>query len=170
MKHQKNRKNRKPRKHNPTGSRSKDTSNRVARAISQMRTAGASLRKASRDFGLDPRTVVRRGRSALRKLPNGRYATKADDRIVRVLVLPTPTGLIEVAVRDSRDASQVGQYWDSVDKYLQTGDASGLQKFEGKIIIDSDGQRVPLLTDTEELDRLGSAGVLSFESVYAGVA
>jgi hypothetical protein len=85
-------------------------------------------------------------------------------------VVPTHEGVGEIVTRDSRQASQLATYWIAVQKYLQTGDTSALSKFEGTNITDADGAQVPLLTDLEELDRLGSAGVLSFESLYAGVA
>lgn len=73
----------------------------------------------------------------------------------------------EIAVRGSRQATLLGEYWNGVRKYLTTGDASGLKKFRGKKIRDTDGDQIPLITDLTELNRLGSAGVLSFESMYA---
>jgi hypothetical protein len=76
-------------------------------------------------------------------------------------------GLREVATRDSRQASNAGKQSAAVLRYLQTGNASRLGQFKGEYIIDAVGERVPLLTDLEELDELGSAGVLSFESLYA---
>lgn len=147
--------------------RFQDRWTRVTHVISKMRADGVSLHQASREFGLDPRTVVRLGRPALRKRANGRYAAKASDRLLRVLLVPTPEGLREIAVRDSRQASQVAEYWNAVHRYLETGDDSALRKFRRKRITDANGVRVPLLTDLDELDRLGSAGVLSFESLYA---
>lgn len=86
---------------------------------------------------------------------------------MRVLVIPTPSGLDEISVRDSRQATQLAKYWNAVQRYLQKGDESALRKFTGKRITDAKGKAVPLLTDTHELDRLGNAGVLSFESLYA---
>lgn len=140
---------------------------RVTHAISKMRGEGVSLRQASREFGLDPRTVTRLARPALRKRANGRYKAKPNDRLLRVLVVPSPEGLREVAIRDSRQASQLAEYANAVQKYLETGDSAALRKFRRKRITDASGNRVPLLTDLAELDRLGSAGVLSFESLYA---
>lgn len=147
--------------------RSQDIWNRVAHVISKMRADGASLHEASRESQIDPRTVIRWSGSALRKTAKGRYAARASDRLLRVLLVPTPTGLNEVAIRDSRQASELAKYSDAVQKYLETGAASELHKFDGQYIIDADGQRVRLLTNLGELDRLGSAGVLSFESLYA---
>jgi hypothetical protein len=50
---------------------------------------------------------------------------------------------------------------------LETGDATGLAKFDGKFIRGSGGSKIELLTDLNQLKRLGSAGVLSFHSIYA---
>ena len=149
---------------------SQDRWNRVTQVVSKMRTEGISLQKASREFALDPRTVARLGRAALRKERGGRYLAKPTDSLIRVLVIPTAGGLGEIAVRDSREASLVGKYWAAVQKYLETGDASALQKIRRKTITDADGKRVRLIKDLTELERLGSAGVLSFESLYAKAA
>ncbi|HEY7405868.1 MAG TPA: hypothetical protein VIB39_20250 [Candidatus Angelobacter sp.] len=86
-----------------------------------------------------------------------------------VLLIPTPTGLTEITIRDSRQATQLAEYWNAVQRYLQTGDESELRRFKGKHIKDAKGRSMPLLTDTQELDRLGNAGVLSFESLYVRV-
>jgi len=141
----------------------------VGQAVTEVRT-GASLTQASRKFGLDPRTVRQLARPALRKLRNGRWAARTHDHLLRVLVIPSPEGLREIGVNDSRQATRLGKYWTAVDRYLSTGDASALREFRGKYIIEASGKRVPLLTDLHELDRLGSAGVLSFESLYARAA
>jgi hypothetical protein len=139
---------------------------RAAHVISKMRADGVSLRRASREFGIAPRMVRRLAGPALRKRPNGRYAAKPIDRLLRVLVIPTKQGPGEIAVRDSRQATQLADYWIAVHRYLQTGDASSIKKFRGKRVTDATGKRVRLVTDLNELDRLGSAGVLSFESIY----
>jgi len=131
-----------------------------------MRADGVSLRQASRAFGLDSRVVIGLAGSALRKRANGRYAAKASDRLLRVLVLPTSEGLQEVATRDSREASKAGEYWNAAHLYLATGDASAIRQFDGKKITDVNGSKIRLLTDLKELDRQGSAGNLSFESIY----
>lgn len=147
-----------------------DTWTRVEHAVSKMRADDVSLRQASREFGLSPGTVIRWAGSALRKRRDGQYVAKPSDRLLRVLVIPTHEGLREIAVRDSRQASQVGAYWAAVQKYLETGDPSALRKIRRKTITDADGKRVRLIKDLADLDRLGSAGVLSFESLYAKAA
>jgi helix-turn-helix, Psq domain len=148
--------------------RVQDIHNRVAQAVAKIRE-GASLQQAAREFGLSTETLVRIGRSALRKLPNGRYVARGADRLFRVLVLPTTQGLREIILDDSRAASLVGRYWNAVHVYLATGDDSGLAEFVGEVVIDASRRPVQLLTNLNDLDRLASAGVLSFESIYAGV-
>lgn len=139
---------------------------RATHVISKMRADGISLRGASRAFGLNPDVVLRLAGPALRKRANGRYAAKSIDRLLRVLAIPTKQGTGEIALRDSRQATLLAEYWIAVHAYLQTGDASSIKKFRGKRITDANGKRVRLVTDLNELDRLGSAGVLSFESIY----
>jgi len=141
----------------------------IGQIVSEMRD-GASRRKASQKFARDPRIVQQLARPALRKLRNGRWAARSHDRLLRVLLIPTRKGLTEIGVRDSRQASLLGKYWTAVERYLQTGDASALREFRGRYIVDASGKRVSLLTNPREIDRLGSAGVLSFESLYARAA
>src|SRR5580693_3917829 len=74
-----------------------DEWNRIVQAISKMESDRLSLPEASREFGLAPRKVVQLGRSALRKGANGRYLAKNGNRLLRVLLLPAPEGLIETA-------------------------------------------------------------------------
>ena len=141
--------------------------NRVAHVISKMRSADISLTQAAREFGVSPRMVLDLGGSALRTMGNGRYAANPKDNLLRVLVITTSQGLQETAVRGSNVASVIGSHSDAVQKYLRTGDASALKSFSHLTIRDASGNPIELLTDTDELDRLGSAGVLSFESLYA---
>jgi hypothetical protein len=132
-----------------------------------MRADGTSLNRAAREFGIDPKVLTKLARSALRKQPNGRYVARKDDRLLRVLVTLTEDGTQEIAIRDSRQASRLGTYWVAVQKFLQTGDASALKKFHGTKITDATRKRFLLLTDEAQLNRLGSAGVLSFETLYS---
>ena len=142
----------------------------VAHTVSKMRVDRASLHQAAAEFGATPRQVLRLGGAALRKLKNGRYVAKAFDQLLRVLVLPTMEGVREIAVIDSRQATLLAEYWNAVQRYLETGDDSALKKFRGKQITDANGHHFEMLTAPEELEPLASAGVLSFESIYARAA
>jgi hypothetical protein len=126
-----------------------------------------SLSKASKEFGIAPSIVSELGRPALRKT-NGRYKATKTDRLLRIVTMLTAKGKKEIATRDSVQASLIGSHWASVQRYLQTGDDSALQKFKGKKITDASRKRHLLLTDLQELVRQGSFGVLRFESMYVG--
>ncbi len=147
----------------------RDFWNDVGQIATEVRSGG-SLSEVARKYHRNPRKVLRAAPAAFRKLKNGRYAAKTSDRILRVLVRPTRKGLREIGLRDSRQASLLGQYWTAVERYRDTGDASALRKFRGKHITDATGKRVRLLTDLRALDHLGSACVLSFETLYAKAA
>jgi hypothetical protein len=131
---------------------------------------GGSLHQTSKKFRRDPRLIQRLARSALRKRRNGRWAAKKRDSLLRVLPVPTNKGLVEIGIVDSQLASLLGKYWSVVERYQDTGDTSGLRDFAGKHVVDASGNEFPLLTDLQELDRLGSAGAFSFESLYGKVA
>lgn len=140
----------------------------VAHVISRMRR-GVSLSKASEEFAIESSSVVELGHPALRKR-NGRYVVTKTDRLLRVINALLVEGKREIATRDSRQASIVGSHWAAVQRYLQTGDDSALLRFKGKKVTDASGKRHLLLTDLKEIDRQAAAGVLSFESMYAGGA
>ena len=146
--------------------REQDLWDRIVSVHSKMRS-GASLQEASREIGIAPKTVIRWSGKALRRASDGRYTPKRSDRLLRVLMLPFPDGVREVAIIGSRQATTVGEYWNEVHRVLEIGDESGLRKFRGKKVTDANGNKVLLITDLAELRRLGLAGELSFESLYA---
>lgn len=145
----------------------KETWDRVLSAISKMRSDKVSLTQAAHDAGTSPRTVTKWGKSALRKKRSGKYAAKASDKLLRIVMIPTPEGMREIGVRESKQVSLLAEYWNALHRYLQTGDAKLLKTFQGKQIKDANGMDIPLSTALPVLNRLGSAGVLSFESLYA---
>jgi hypothetical protein len=145
----------------------KNSIQRATEAIAKMRKEGLSLRAASRESSVSPATVTRWAGSALKKTPGGRYQVKKSDQLLRVMKVPGPNGLVEVGIKGSKQASLLGEYSAAVDRYLKTGDSSRLDKFKDKEIKDATGKPIVLITDRKELNRLGGAGVLSFESIYA---
>ena len=147
--------------------RSQETWSRVAHVIAKMRSGSLSLTRAAREVGISRDAVKRWAKTALRKNTAGRYVAKKTDRLLRVLQIPGKDGPREVAVRNSREATILGEYSAALGKYTSTGDDSDLKRFTGMSVIDVNGARVPLLTDLREIDRLAGAGVLSFESLYA---
>jgi hypothetical protein len=140
----------------------------VAHVISRMRE-GVPLKKAAKEFNISPNTVVELGNSALRKR-DGRFIAKKTDRLLRIITILTIDGKKEIATRDSEQASLAGSHWAAVQWYLQTGERSAILRFRGQRIVDEIGKRYLLLTDLADLNRYAAAGVLSFESMYAGGA
>lgn len=147
-----------------------ETWNRVVHVIAKMRSENISLTKASREFGLSPKVVQTRAGSALRKSKNGRYVARPSDKLLRVLVIPSSQGLTEIAVRGSEVASKIAEYSDAVQTYLRKDDSSKLRKFQRLKLLDEKGKRIKLVTDLAKLRELGSAGVVSFESLYRRAA
>ena len=139
----------------------------LPKAISLMRSNEIPARRAAGAAGVSRSTLVRRGGSALKKLASGRYSAKPNDHLFRPVIVVSENGPVEVATRNFREASKAGKHSSAVERYLETGDDSALRRFRGQYIIDAQGNRVALLTDTDDLDELGSAGELSFESLYA---
>jgi hypothetical protein len=139
---------------------------RALKVVAKMRAEKSSLKKAALEIGVKPETVKRWAGSALEKR-NGRFAAKNSDQLLRVLKIPSADGTRDIAVRGSKGASSLGEYWAALQHFLETGDDSRLAKFRGKSIKAADGAEIPLLTDRPTLNRMGSAGVLSFESLYS---
>ncbi len=103
----------------------------------------------------------------MRKLPNGRYAARAHDRLLRVLVIPASDGMREIALTDSKEATKVSGYLRALRRQQHTGDESGLRAFKRVRVTDASGKKLRLVTDVPTLSRLAGAGELSFESIYA---
>jgi hypothetical protein len=150
--------------------KAQDRWNNITHAVTKSRTDSLSPSRAAKEFDLPRGVVIRLGRSAFRRLSTGRYVPKPWDRLLRVITVNTPTGLQEIATRDSREASIVGMHAAAVLRYLQTGDDSALRNLPRNYIADAKGQRVELLTDLAELHRRGNEGVLSYQSIYARTA
>ncbi len=140
----------------------------VAGAVSKMGADRISLTKASREFGVSPPTVKRLAGSALRKRAMGGMplrpmieysASSSPSRGTRDPWRLQP----KIPARPVRQVSTRQQ----CSAISETGDNSALAKFKGKYLVDANGKRTVLMTDLDDLDRLGSAGELSFESLYA---
>jgi hypothetical protein len=149
--------------------RSKDTRERALRVLSKLRSEKTSLKRASHEGGINPITVKRWVGSALKKQPNGKIAAKSSDQLLRVLRVPTADGLRDIPIRGSKNATFLADFWNSVHRYLATGQYSDVEKFRGKFVTDADGVQIPLPADRAELRRFGSAG-FSFESIYSHTA
>ena len=149
--------------------KSKHSLERSLRVLSKLRNEKTSLKKASQEVGIRPETVKRWAGSALKKQPNGKIAPKSSDQLLRVLRVPSADGLRDVAIRGSRNATFLAEYFNALHRYLATGQFADLERFRGHFITDADGVQIPLPTDRAELKRFGSAGFY-FESIYSHTA
>jgi hypothetical protein len=76
-------------------------------------------------------------------------------------------GVFAIAVRSPRNRSRIAQYFSALSTFFgPTGDPSALAEFEGESIV-VDGKRYAFVTDLDLLERLGYAGELEFEELYA---
>src|SRR5260370_35232805 len=104
---------------------------RVTHVPTIMRKDHLSLTRAAQQAGIDRRTALALGRSAFRKR-NGRYKPTRNDHLLRPVVIPTREGQRVIAVRDWRKTVLLAEYWNAVQKYLETGDESALEQFQGQ--------------------------------------
>jgi AraC-like DNA-binding protein len=110
---------------------------RALEVLSEARRGNGSLSKLARARGMSPRTV-RRASGAFRKV-GGRWVPTRSDRVERWLRSYEHGSRVEVLVRDSQTASLLSRYSNAVGHYLDTGDPSGLDEFEGKTYQDAHG-------------------------------
>jgi hypothetical protein len=130
-------------------------------AIVLMRREGLSLEEAARRAGTTPAAVLRHARSAL-KLERGRYRALPGDRLLRVMKVVGPNGVErEVEVRGSRAASRVGEHWDAIGVYLDTGNDSALRALEGKRVAG-----IWLETDPDAIEEWWNRGELQPDDIY----
>lgn len=141
---------------------------RALEAVQLMRRDGLSLSRAAKQAGTTPNAVRRHAGSALEPV-GGRYRAKPYDRLVREMHVLTARGVIVVPVRDSRSATKIASYMSAVDHYLRTGDDRRLRRFRGQGVW-VEKRFYPFITDLDTLDRLASAGEVSFEELYARAA
>lgn len=67
----------------------------------------------------------------------------------------------------SFDASEIGRYWNAIERYESGEDAHALDEFAGVMVLDVEtGRRYGLETDPEVVEELGRRGELSFEHIY----
>ncbi len=139
---------------------------RALAVLSRMRTENLSLTAAVKKAETSARSVLKYAGSALKKTAGGRYQAKPSDRLKRTLYVLTDDGKVPVEIRSSRTASRIAAYSIAVDLFVNTGDASGLEEFTGKTIKVGKAS-YPYITDLDVLERLGNAGEISFEDLYA---
>jgi hypothetical protein len=139
--------------------RQRETYQRTLDALSGMRR-GQSLDLAAREAGTTPRTV-RRYVGAAVKRQGSRYVL-GRDRLVRPAMRVLSSGCVErVDGLGRRDSRIAGRHANALKRYLDTGDASELQRLRGASV-----GGYELETDLDVIDELAARGELEFEDIY----
>lgn len=138
---------------------------RLEEAVRAMRS-GTPLTKAARDIHVAPDRLRRYlGQFSLVQRRGRRWAL-LDDRRPRQVPLFSNGQEVVITVLGFSEASTVGQYMSAVGQLAARNDVVSLQPFEGRMVVDVDGQIFPLETDPERLYPLLLAGPEPFEDVY----
>jgi hypothetical protein len=130
-----------------------------------LRNPSLTFTQASRNRGIDPRSVRKQLGSALRKDSSGRIVPRGTDRFRQILYIPTkkPGVRSSVPTKDSRERQLVGQWMEAVNA-AGRGDWSKLKKFpRGQVI---GGVRLP--TGTHEVQLISNA-LAEEEAPYEGL-
>ena len=143
------------------GSRAYD---RTLEALSLMRK-GASATRAAKRAGATTKSIAKYGRGAVER--HGRRLVARDsDTMPRRMQVLMPDGIERnVIIRNSREASLLANHANALRRYLNTGDATELEKFQGKAVT-INGKKVPLVADTATIDKLTRAGVIDEYEPY----
>jgi hypothetical protein len=139
--------------------RSQVSRERAIAALSAIRR-GATLSRAAQENGVSPRTVRRYvGTELVQDRTGGRVRATKSDRLVRYLVIPSPNGPREIAVRGSKTASEFAKYKAAVNQLLR-GDRNAMAEWHGKKIAG-----IELITASSTLKSLADKGLLPY-SLY----
>ena len=75
----------------------------------------------------------------------------------------TTEGPKVVEVQDSDEASRVGEHWNAIKHFLNTGDETRLRGFDGETVAG-----VVLETDPDAIEEWARTGEIDFEEIYQG--
>jgi len=120
--------------------------------LSLVRREKLSLREASKRVGLDPQTA-RECTNAFRRV-RGRWVAKSRDRIPRVMWIYEKGHRVAVEFADSRIASLIGEYYNLIKMFLDTGKSSFLKQMRRKKFKDIKGKTRTLETRPKAVLRI----------------
>lgn len=105
--------------------------------------------ETARDNNVSTATVLRHTNAM--KWVKRRLVVKKWDRVPRIMRVNTNGREKSIEISDSRTASVVGRYHNSVKSFLNTGDKTKLFKFRNKKVKDSKGKLHRLETDSQRI-------------------
>lgn len=110
---------------------------------------GISFSSSTKDAGLSSYLSKKHlGRNVSKK--GGRYFASKSDSIQRAMQIYENGRIKSIVVRNSKDASLIGEYHNEVRKTLR-GDSSGLKRFKKIVITDAEGKKHKLETRPEKI-------------------
>lgn len=107
---------------------------RSLQVLSKSRKSSQSLSRIAKDFGISVKTVIY-NTNAFKKI-NRKWVPKKYDKISRIMKINENGNELSVEINDSRRASLIGKYHNSIRKFLESGDEKVLSKFKNKRIKD----------------------------------
>lgn len=124
---------------------------KLALEVLRLMRGGQSLTSATKETGFSKFLSQKHlGKNIFKK--HGRLIPTITDSIQRSMSFYDQTeGHIFIIVRNSKDASTIGEYFANVRKALETGDDSYLKKFKRKSIIDAHGKKHKFETDLDKI-------------------
>ena len=126
-----------------------------------MRGGRPSLTRAAEQAGTTPAAILRHAGPALVRTPGGRYRATERDALLRVLPVLTTEGVVVLEIRDSREASLIGEHWARAGQVVHGRDPAVLRPFARRRI-----HGYALETDPDRIEELGDQGELRFEDIY----
>ena len=113
-----------------------------------------SLTASSKSVGINAETAKRNLGMFIYKRKRKWHAKKSENNIQRELQIYERGKVRSIVVRNSKDASLIGQYYNDVKHALTTGDWKPLQKYKRRKIKDVKGKKHRLETRPEVIKEI----------------
>ena len=136
--------------------RDQEKATSAAATVARMRE-GVPLTRAARENRISPSDVCCLAADALQRTADGTWIARKADRLLRIVLLLAPEGVIEVLVDDSRQAALVASYWTAANRYL-SGDKTALCLFHDLYVQTADRTLITFMSGPE-LDVLEKTGI-----------
>lgn len=98
---------------------------------------------------------------ALRRGRDRRYLARPTDRLPRPVQVLTTEGTKSLVLRGSNVTTLVARHWNTVGRFLATGETRALDSFRGRRVAGRE-----LETDPDAIERQARRGELEFEDLY----
>ena len=122
---------------------------RALTVLREMRR-GTTLTRASAQYGMTREEAKRHLRSTIFKLRR-RWRARKTDSIERGMIIYERGRIRSIIVTNSKDASTIGEYFNAVRDFLQSGNSSVLARFKKVRITDSKGKKHRLETNPDKI-------------------